>query len=213
MKILNLPLIVHESFPNLDLARAIVRVEPTLEREIYAIAALDQARSLSCAVRQAGDEIAFVGWFGSSPPRRVTGLEMRVARDTVQWQGVYQDLLLGGDLPVTLETQAYRLDELRAMPDEEHVPMAAVEFVSVYDEGRLKSPARLNPFNGVVALPETPAVPAGYETLIDELIELPDGKLLPVARLHCGVSGYLVYPAEFEQHQALFEALRASRVW
>jgi hypothetical protein len=67
MKILNLPLNVHEAFPTIDLARAIVWVDKALEKEIYHIAAMDQSHGLYGTQVRAGNEIAFVGWFGCSP--------------------------------------------------------------------------------------------------------------------------------------------------
>ena len=211
MKILNLPLIVHEDLPNLDLARAIVRVDTPLENEIYEIAAMDRSHDQSGALRQAGDEVAFVGWFGTSPPRPVTEVSMLVTVDTVQWMGVYEDLTLGGNLKITLETEPLKLDELRATQDEEDAPKIDVVFVSVWREGKLKSPAKLNPANGVIHLVANIEVPDDYEIRVEEVVELSSGIRLPVAKLPSGANEYFVFPADIEENKDLFALPGASK--
>ncbi len=204
MKILNLPLIVHEDVPNLDLARAIIQIDSVLENEIYDIAAKEHLHGLSGAQRRAGNEISFIGWFGASPPRPVTEVSLLITGDTIQWMGVYEDLTLSGNLRITLETEPFRLDELKAIQDEDDAPKLDVVFVTVWQDGELKSPAKLNPVNGMVHLMENKDIPEGYEIFIEEDIEFSGGSRLPVAKFPSSGNVYIVFPADFKENEDLF---------
>ena len=134
---------------------------------------------------------------------------MLVTMDAVQWMGVYEDLTLGGNLQITLETEPIKLDELRATQDEGNAPQADIVFVSVWREGELKLPAKLNPINGVIHLMANVEVPDGYETPVEEVVELPDGIRLAVAKLPSSGTEYLIYPADIQENKDLFDKLRA----
>ena len=206
MKVLNLRLITHKALPNMDLARAIIRIDGGLEAEIYKLA--EQSSSTSGERHVVDQEIVFENWFGLSPPRPVTEVAMFIAPETVRWQGVYQDLTLGGFHQISVETEPLELDSLRRMPDEQDAPKVDACFISIWKEGDIRVDARLNPANGLVYLLEELQVPQAYQVRDDNVIEVDGFARMSVSKAPSNDDReYVICPEEMVVHEDLLKRL------